>query len=1142
MSSASRPPPTPPPAGTASPSSPFPPSRRRRPASSPSPSLAAALVLAAAVATASFASVTVVDAQETLFDANGEPVPAKSCQAEKIVFSNCKNDTETCAANCGLFGSTYLLDKCCIHAGINANLLAFEESETWIPRLDEYAKCTGANVRIQYVAEGEDGMADALIADVGLNGEIDSGEGIYDAYIVQAPWLPPVYEGLKSLSESIAEDNEYIDYNDINQASRSAVSFEGEVRALPLDTDYIALGWRQDVFDNEDIKQAYYATYGEPLRVPDTIEELVDVSEKLNGRHDYNGDGEMDWGFCLTPQTNYFQAFLAPVMQTHLMECDMDEVMEGGGYKCTGQDTGQNMFFDVDNFDPLIFNEGYKYAVQLYTRFVQASNCQHQTPLEEKCDRKTAFPTGRCAGVISMPGTMNNLLRDGGKYAPPRDKRMDHVLPEGEYWGRRKVFPGSRKVINWNKEGRPLEECDKGTGELCPLSRNGINYAPFFAEGGESYALNGRQSKPAATEVMWDMFTWLSTLPVGEVPLAGTYRKSQLTDEAIDELAAYWNNTVMAQDLHAVLTEYFKSEDEGGNVVQDLFIVGFPDYNEVLDTALHKHLILQSVEDGGLFNMENPNQSVKPGSDKFEELYERFIRELSEGYEKVHAMQEGGALQQLYLWRGALNLSPKKSKEEICEDLLASDHAGFDKLDCIHVIQLKSLCQSQKADVEEFKPGTCAEPNNNSTLIMTVLFSIVGAVVLGGVIYYAYKRYMTYQSIRKAHEQLMEATLNESIRALHQLDYPLHLVRGDEFVEEGKLMRHEVLRNTHKLTVLDSLTDVDAFIAAGKHVIFFSHQWTSFTVPDPSNTQYEVMCLAIKKMAESNGWDVSLKDVFVWVDFSCIPQANPSTQNLAIRSLAAYASSATYFVIVAPDCPHADLCDDRCNLGTYQRRMWCRAEQVCHSMRNGTENMFLATGMHSPLSPVLNDHFTESLQVFKGELTCCRLEHKGMGACDRQSLVIPLLGLFGELYRAAHNAKQGKSENVDAMVSVNAFLNAIQSNQEEVFPRTFMRTTWRKNRRVTEEVMLFGDLIDRMKERISSGVGFQFDEEGTDNTLSTKTGDAFIRHGASDFLRHGAPSSNSSMVHGASMGTKGPVQIETAVGTLADARRASETF
>mmetsp|Transcript_1938 Transcript_1938/g.3691 ORF Transcript_1938/g.3691 Transcript_1938/m.3691 type:complete len:1102 (-) Transcript_1938:147-3452(-) len=1046
-----------------------------------------------------------------------------TCAKERIVVDGCDStNIEKCRKNCALFGSTYLLDKCCKHTGINANLLAFEESETWIPRIEEYAKCTGANIRLQYVAGGEDDMGDALIEDVGKNEDETTGQGIYDAYIVQAPWLPPVFKGLKSLTQYIKDNDDSINFMDINQASRSAVSFDGEVRALPLDTDYIALGWRQDVFENEKVKNDYYATWGEMLKVPDTIEELVDVSEKLNGRHDYNNDGIKDWGFCLTPQTNYFQAFLAPVLQTHLNECEKQD----GGYKCLGADTGQNMFFDVDNFEPLIFNDGYRYAVELYSRFVMASNCQEQTFNGEKCDRKTAFPTGRCAGVISMPGTMTNLLREDGKYAPPPEKRMDSVLGEGEYWGRRKVFPGSRKVINWNKEGRPLEDC---AGDVCPLAKNGINYAPFFAEGGESYALNGRQSKPAATDAMWDMFTWLSTLPVGEVPLAGTYRKSQLTDEAIDELAEQWNNTVMAQDLHDVLDEYFKSEEEGGNVVQDLFIIGFSQYNTELDLELHKNLILQDIEKGGLFNMKDASRSIDPVRNKkdFDERYNRFIESLVQRFDDVHEMQDGGALHQLQLWRGALDISPTKSKDEICQDLLATDHAGFNKLGCINVVDLKDLCQSQKSDVEEYAPDTCKEDNNSSTIVIIVLCSTVGAAILGGLAYYIYKRYVTYRRIRQAHEQLMEATLNESVRALHQLDYPLHLVRGDEFVEEGKLMRHEVLRNTHKLTVLDSLPDVDAFIAAGKHVLFFSHQWTSFTVPDPSNIQYEAMCAAMKELANQNGWDESLKDVFVWADYSSIPQANPSTQNLAIRSLAAYASSSTYFVIIAPDTPHADL-DDTCDLGTYQRRMWCRAEQVCHSMRNGTEGMYLGVGKEAPLVPVQSDFFADSLHVFNGELTCCRLEHKGMGACDRQSLVMPLLGLYGELFRASHEAKGG---NAEALASVDAFLNEIEKHQEEVFPRTFKRTMWRKNRKVTEDVMLFGDLIDRMKARISSGVGFAIDVEKT-GTLSTKASDSFVRHGASDFLRHGVVH-GSGVTHGSSsISDSGGVPIAMAVGTL----------
>lgn len=276
------------------------------------------------------------------------------CVDESIAIDGCDpNDKEACDKNCGLFGSSYLLDKCCIHSGVNANLLAFEESDTWIPRLEEYNRCTGANVRLQYVEGGEDNMQEALIDDVGENNDDSTGQGIYDAYIVQAVWIAPIFKGLKGLSKYIADNDEYINFLDINQASRSAVSYEGEVRALPLDTDYIAMGWRQDVFDNPTIREAYKNEFGEELKVPNTIEEMVIVSERLNGRHDYNNDGEMDWGFCLTPQTNYFNAFLSPVLQAHIREC---EKLSDGTNKCVGADTGQNVFFDVNNMDPLIHN------------------------------------------------------------------------------------------------------------------------------------------------------------------------------------------------------------------------------------------------------------------------------------------------------------------------------------------------------------------------------------------------------------------------------------------------------------------------------------------------------------------------------------------------------------------------------------------------------------------------------------------------------------------------------------------------------------------------------------------------------------------------------------------------------------------
>lgn len=119
-------------------------------------------------------------------DNTGLPVTGES-----IIIERCDRSNATyCALHCSsLHGSSYLADKCCIHAGKSASLLAFEEDDKWIDRLKEFNQCTGAKVRLEYLAEGEDGMADALRRDVGDDAaQENSGEGIFDAYIVQAPW------------------------------------------------------------------------------------------------------------------------------------------------------------------------------------------------------------------------------------------------------------------------------------------------------------------------------------------------------------------------------------------------------------------------------------------------------------------------------------------------------------------------------------------------------------------------------------------------------------------------------------------------------------------------------------------------------------------------------------------------------------------------------------------------------------------------------------------------------------------------------------------------------------------------------------------------------------------------------------------
>jgi len=650
---------------------------------------------------------------------------------DSILISACDpNNEELCNTNCvNLHGSStvYLNDKCCIHAGKSASILAFEEDSKWVDRLAEFNKCTGASVRLDYLPEGEDGMAEALKLDVGEDTKYSDGstggQGIFDAYIVQAPWLPPVVGGLENLSPRIRDNADIVKFLDINAASRSAVSFNGTVRALPLDTDYVAIGWRQDAFFQHDLA----------LSPPRTIDELADLAEQLNGL-DHNGDGEPDWGVCLTPQVNYFYSFVAPILQTKLTDEE------------TGLPTGQNIFFDSETFEPLIRGPGFKYALEKYWRVVRASNCQDQLVRGEKCDRKKAWPTGRCPMIISMPGTLNSFLLPDAKRAPK--DRVDEATGEviwsigdqplgggGTHWGRRAVFPGSKVVEsfeNLDENGVPTLVSCKSSKKACPLAgANGVNYASFFAEGGEAYALNGRQSKQSTRDVMWDVFTWLSELPATQLPLSGQYRQSHLGEESKDELLQEgWPNQAV-DDLFEVLGAYFKSENDGGNPVQDLLMLGFQEYMAVLDEELHTTLFGVKVDSPsrGFFDTTDPSQSIDPlkDADIFDAAYDDFVDKLEERWLAISKSMSGGVLGQLQRWRQSLSL-PWKTDVELCTAAIGNTNA-FSNLGCETVVNFETLCQTQPEAVAQYDSNLCeqffGDNSGNTALIAAVVVPVV---------------------------------------------------------------------------------------------------------------------------------------------------------------------------------------------------------------------------------------------------------------------------------------------------------------------------------------------------------------------------------------------------------------------------------
>ena len=288
---------------------------------------------------------------------------------------------------------------------------------------------------------------------------------------------------------------------------------------------------------------------------------------------------------------------------------------------------------------------------------------------------------------------------------------------------------------------------------------------------------------------------------------------------------------------------------------------------------------------------------------------------------------------------------------------------------------------------------------------------------------------------------------------------------GDAFCALEKLVPHEALRKD--LVVYDAIADVAAAKREGLVFVFLSHQWLAFASPDPANVHCTAMQQAVRAVAAAAG--VPLASLRVWVDFISIPQRNRSEQRLSIASLPTFASlfgapikfdgafgprltdrsvrrsSCDFFVIVAPAAKHADT-GCLCNAETYRKRSWCRAEVMSCWARNGRGDMWLSSS--DGLRPLDEATLREAIDVAGGDLTCCRLHHARGDPCDREALVLPMLGLYAEIFRHRH-APRGREAY--------EFLAPIK---ESLFPRTFSYSYHGADGGVeSAEETLFGDLL-----------------------------------------------------------------------------------
>ena len=192
------------------------------------------------------------------------------------------------------------------------------------------------------------------------------------------------------------------------------------------------------------------------------------------------------------------------------------------------------------------------------------------------------------------------------------------------------------------------------------------------------------------------------------------------------------------------------------------------------------------------------------------------------------------------------------------------------------------------------------------------LTTVVGALV--SIAYTAIKRAAATQIREDA------ATINKAIESLGKLQHPAVLTSYDKFSKYESLQTHEVLRSKGDLTIFDTYEEFKTFCNQSP-VIFVSHQWLSDNAPDPDGHQFKIILEVCAMLCVKLG--VAISDLYIWIDYCSIPQANKTLQFYAISSLPIYASCVRYFLVVAPPVAHAHH-GRMCDVETYKKRGWYR--------------------------------------------------------------------------------------------------------------------------------------------------------------------------------------------------------------------------
>ena len=423
-------------------------------------------------------------------------------------------------------------------SGVEVNVLTFTGPQIAEPlqrHAPEFKAKTGAEIKVVTVPFSD--LYQKVLTD------ISTGTNSYQAFVFDPQWMGdfvgPGY--LADLTDKVNSDP-VIQWNDIGPFFRDfSATYQGKVYAIPLDGDFHMVYYRSDLLSKDGLKP------------PETWDDYLTIAQKYHGQ-DLNGDGSKDFGSCISKKRNA-QAywFITSV---------------AGGFIQT-QGTGQGAFFNTDDMKPLVQNDGFAAALDIYKKTTDYGPPDELN--EDVGATRGNFTSGRCA--LSMDwGDIGPLAID-----PKSSKVKDKVGAV--------ILPGSKQVLD--RASGKLVPCDATT---CPHAVNGVNHAPFASFGGWSGAVNAKVDQ----KVQDAAYAFLAYVSAPEqsnkdVTIGATgfnpYRTSQFSDTSL------WVESGMSDQAAKDYLGAIQASLQSPNMILDLRIPKTQQYQQVvLDQAVSQFL------------------------------------------------------------------------------------------------------------------------------------------------------------------------------------------------------------------------------------------------------------------------------------------------------------------------------------------------------------------------------------------------------------------------------------------------------------------------------------------------------------------------------------------------------------------------